>query len=119
MSDENDLNIIINRLDSISTGFNKIAENFLLELTKIKKILPYSKKKIFIPNKFFNDFLKPQLEKKKKMTKKEMFSLCEQRRKYNSYNTLNSYLYKLEINGYLQSERIKNKKYYILKQKEN
>ncbi len=118
MSDENDLNPIINKLDNISIQFSKIIENFLLELTKIKKILPYSKKKIFIPNKFFNDFLKPQLEKNKKMTKEEMFNLCKERGKYNSYHTLNSYLYKLEINGYIQSERKKNKKHYILIQKE-
>ncbi len=119
MSDEKDLKPIINKLDNISMGFNKIAENFSLELTKMKKILNYSKKEIYIPKKFFNDFLKPQLEKKKKMTKKEMFSLCEQRRKYNSYNTLSSYLHKLEINGYIQSERIKNKKQYMLIQKES
>ena len=119
MSDEKDLEPIINKLDSISISFNKIIENLSLELTKMKKILNYSKKEKFLPKKFFNDFLKPELEEKKKMTKREMFSLCEQRRKYNSYNTLNSYLHKLEINGYIQSERIKNKKHYMLIQKES
>ncbi len=118
MSDENELNHILNNLDNISKGANKFIKNLLLELTKMKEILHYSREKIFIPDKFFNDFLKPQLEEKKKMTKKEMFNLCEQRRKYDSYNTLNSYLYKLEINGFIESERIKNKKRYMLIQKE-
>ena len=119
MPDKNDLNYIIDKLDSISTHFNKIIERFLSELTKMKKILNYSKTRTFIPNKFFNDFLKPQLEEKKKMTKKDMFNLCEQKRKYNSYNTLHSYLHKLEINGYVESERIKNRKHYMLTHKES
>ena len=114
MSDENDPNPILSKLDNISNNFNKIAENFEVELIKIKKILNYSKKEKFIPKKFFYNFLKLQLEKKKKMTKKEIFKICEKRRKYNSYNTLGSYLHKLEVYEYLKSERIKNEKHYML-----
>ncbi len=114
MSDEKDLTSILSKLDSISIDFNKIAENFILELTKMKEILNYSKKDTFLPKKFFNDFLKPQLGEKKKITKKEMLKLCEKRGKYDSYNTLHSYLYKLEINGYIQSEKINNEKHYML-----
>ncbi len=115
MSDKNDLNFIKNKLDNISLGISKI----LLELAKKKKISSYPKLKTFVPNKFFNDFLKPQLLGGKKLTKREMFNLCEKRGKYNSYNTLSNYLYKLEKNQYIQSERILNKKYYMLKPENN
>ncbi|MFX1499785.1 MAG: hypothetical protein ACFFDH_02330 [Promethearchaeota archaeon] len=114
MSDRNDLKPIINKLDRISLEFNKITEDFLLELTKIKKILNYSKKEMFIPKKFFFNFLKPELEERIKLTKKQILAICEERRKYNSYYTLNSYLHKLEKNEYLISEKIKNEKYYML-----
>ena len=81
----------------------------------MKEILNYSKKEKFIPNKFFNNFLKPQLENKKKMAKKDMLQICEEKKKYNSFYTLSSYLHKLEINGQIKSDRIKNKKYYMLR----
>ncbi len=119
MSDKKDIDTIITKLDNISIQFTKAINNLSSELTKIKEVLKYSKKKEFIPIKFFKDFLKPQLEKKKKMTKKEMFNLCEERRKYNSYNTIHNYLYKLELNGYIQSEKLKNIKVYMLINEEN
>ncbi len=114
MSDENDINAVLNKLDNISIGFIKIVESFKLELLKIKKILNYSKEEMFIPRKFFNNFLRPQLEKKKILTKKEMFSICDQERKYNSYYTLSSYLHILESKEYITSKRIKNVKHYML-----
>ena len=117
MSDKKDLDLIIGKLDRISMDFYKILENFSLELIKVKRILNYSGKEIFIPKKFFFNFLKPELEKRKKITKNEIFGICEERRKYNSYNTLSSYLHKLEKNEYIISEKIKNEKHYMLSYK--
>ena len=119
MSDKNDLNYIINKLDNISVHFNKIINDFESELAKMKSFSDYSKKKKFIPYKFYSNFLKPHLKEKRKLTKDKMFSLCQQRKKYNSYNTLNSYLHILETNGYIQSERVKNRKYYFLTKEES
>jgi len=114
VSDENDLDIIICNLDTISNNIFKFAKRFEIELIKIKKTINYHKKKKFIPSKFFTSFLKPLLKSNRKMTKKQILEECKKRRKYNSYNTLSSYLYKLEISGYLKSERLKREKFYIL-----
>ncbi|KKN18397.1 hypothetical protein LCGC14_0956230 [marine sediment metagenome] len=77
VTDKNDVIYILSKLDVLSKNIINISNEFKMEVIKLKTYfsIPDSTldKKPWesIPEKFFHDFLKPLLEKKKKMTKKE------------------------------------------------
>lgn len=105
----------MDKLDSISKKIMSSAENFKLQLENLKDFYGYhdKKPKKFIPIKFFNEFLKPLLKKNNKMSIKNLLKYTK--KKYNSYNTLSSYLTKLKEIGLIKSTIIKRENYYMLK----
>ncbi len=121
VTDKNDVIYILSKLDVLSKNIINISNEFKMEVIKLKTYfsIPDSTldKKPWesIPEKFFHDFLKPLLEKKKKMTKKEMLKEAEKQNKYNSQNTLNQYLPILESKGFIKSTKDKREKVYTLK----
>lgn len=121
MNDKNDIIYILGKLDIINKNLIKTSKEFMVEFEKLKTFFPFSdisnekKYSKSIPEKFFYDFLKPLLETNKKMTKKEILKMADKQNKYNSQNTLNQYLPKLECEGYINSIIEKREKLYMLK----
>ncbi len=119
MPDKNDINYILGNLENIKKNFFRFFEDLKLELIKLKKKLNIPDDKNLErtsnpPSKFFNSFLKPLLEKNSKMTRKEILKECEKVKKYDSINTLNQYLPKLEDTKFIRSESFKREKTYML-----
>jgi len=108
-------------LDILSKNIIEISKEFKLEFIKLKTYFSFpdamleKKNSGSIPEKFFHEFLKPLLEMKKKMTKKDILKEAKIQNKYNSQNTLNQYLPKLESNGFINSMKDKREKVYMLK----
>jgi len=121
VTDKIDIVYVLGKLDILSKSIIEISKEFKLVFTKLKTFFSFAdsmlekKKSGSIPDKFFHDFLKPLLEMKKKMTKKEILKEAERRNKYNSLYTLSQYLLKLESNGFINSMKDKREKVYMLK----
>lgn len=121
MTDENEIIISIGKLDYIFNNIKISFKELNKEINKFKKLVLVPEinssegKENFIPDRFFNEILKPLLEHNIIMNKKEILKECLIQRRYDSYNTLNRYLHILEINGFVNSEKIKNIKHYSLK----
>ena len=121
MTDENEIIISIGKLDYLFSNLRISFEELKKEVNKFKKLVLIPDIKIgkgkekFIPEKFFRGFLKPLLEQKDVMNKDEILKEGLIQKRYDSSDTINRYLYLLEINGFIDSEKYKNKKYYFLK----
>jgi len=121
VTDKIDIVYVLGKLDILSKSIIEISKEFKLVFTKLKTFFSFAdsmlekKNSGSIPDKFFHDFLKPLLEMKKKMTKKEILKEAERRNKYNSLYTLSQYLLKLESNGFINSMKDKREKVYMLK----